>query len=120
MSELFINIIIRYLKIRNSKNMSIRFFSTNHKSPEVSFGEALLKGLAPDGGLYMPQSIPAFTTEEIDAFTKMEYHEIAFHVFRKFFEGEINDNDLAAMTKRAYNFDVPLQPVYNRSYAILS
>ncbi len=118
MSELFINIIIRYLKIRNSKNMSIRFFSTNHKSPEVSFGEALLKGLAPDGGLYMPESIPTFTSEEIASFSAMEYHEIAFHVFRKFFEGEINDNDLAAMTKRAYNFDVPLQPVYNRSYVM--
>jgi len=97
---------------------SIQYYSTNKKSPKVTFGEALLKGLAPDGGLYMPDRIPTFTKEEISSFTTMEYHEIAYNVFRKFFEGEIADADIKTMTKNAYNFDVPLEHVYDRSYVM--
>jgi len=97
---------------------AIQYYSTNQKSPKVSFGEALLKGLAPDGGLYMPDRIPTFTKEEIASFSAMEYHQIAFNVFRKFFEGEISDSDLQTMTKNAYNFEVPLEHVYDRSYVM--
>jgi len=97
---------------------AIKYYSTNQKSPKVSFGEALLKGLAPDGGLYMPDRIPTFTKEEIAAFSAMEYHQIAFNVFRKFFEDEISDADLQKMTKNAYNFEVPLEHVYDRSYVM--
>jgi len=97
---------------------SIQYYSTNKKSPKVSFGEALLKGLAPDGGLYMPDRIPTFTKEEISLFTNMEYHEIAYNVFRKFFENEIADADIKTMTKNAYNFEVPLEHVYDRSYVM--
>jgi threonine synthase len=96
----------------------IRYYSTNQKSPKVSFGEALLKGLAPDGGLYMPDRIPTFSSEEIGLFSSMEYHQIAFAVFRKFFEGEISDVDLQTMTQKAYNFEVPLEHVYDRSYVM--
>ena len=96
----------------------IQYYSTNQKSSKVSFGEALLKGLAPDGGLYMPDRIPTFTKEEIASFSAMEYHEIAYNVFRKFFEGEIMDADLQAMTKKAYNFNVPLDHVIDRSYVM--
>ena len=42
--------------------------STRGQSPEVSFSEVLLGGLAPDGGLYMPTSIPKFSIEEINDF----------------------------------------------------
>lgn len=97
---------------------SIQYYSTNKKSPKVTFGEALLKGLAPDGGLYMPDRIPTFTKDEIYSFTSMEYHEIAYNVFRKFFEGEIADSEIKTMTKNAYNFDVPLEHVYDRSYVM--
>ena len=97
---------------------AIQYYSTNKKSPSVSFGEALLKGLAPDGGLYIPNRIPTFTKEEISSFSAMEYHQIAYSVFHKFFEGEIADADLLQMTKNAYNFDVPLEHVYNRSYVM--
>ena len=96
----------------------ILYHSTNLNTEAVSFRDALLKGLAPDGGLYMPEEIPAFSREEIAAFSTMEYHEIAFQVARKFLHDVISDAELAALVKDAYNFEVPLEKVYNSKYVM--
>lgn len=92
------------------------YYSTNLKAPKVTFGDALLKGLAPDGGLYMPEQIPQFSRDEIAEFSSIEYHEIAFRVLSKFFGTSIPAEKLAQMTKEAYNFDVPLEKVYDEKY----
>jgi threonine synthase len=94
----------------------IQYSSTSLKAPKVSFKEALLKGLAPDGGLYMPESIPQISMEEIAAFSNLEYHEIAYHVLSKFLHDAIPADKLAQMTREAYNFDVPLEKVYDKKY----
>lgn len=94
----------------------IQYFSTNHKAAEVSFGEALLKGLAPDKGLYMPKSIPTFTSAELNALKGKEYYEIAALVFSKFLGDDVPMDGLLAMTKDAYNFTVPLENVVDRKY----
>ena len=60
--------------------MRIKYYSTNLNSDETSFREALLKGLAPDGGLYMPDSFPVIDKEELSLFTGKKYHEIAFTI----------------------------------------
>jgi len=62
----------------NLKRAPIKYYSTNLKSPEVTFSEALLRGLAPDGGLYMPSSFPLVSTRELAGFSSKEYHNIAF------------------------------------------
>jgi len=95
---------------------SLLYYSTNLKSPKVTFKEALLKGQAPDRGLYMPENIPTLTQEEISGFSKKAYHEIAFLIASKFIKNEIPADDLYAITKDAYNFDVPLEKVYGRNY----
>ncbi|MBT5420655.1 MAG: pyridoxal-phosphate dependent enzyme [Candidatus Cloacimonetes bacterium] len=97
---------------------NIKFYSTNLKAEKVDFKSALLKGLAPDKGLYMPEVIPTFTKKEIGKFSQMEYHEIAFEVGRKFLHDQILDEDLKAITKDAYNYDVPLENIYDRKYVI--
>jgi threonine synthase len=94
----------------------IKYYSTNLNAPKVNFSEALIKGLAPDGGLYMPDSLPHLTKEEIISFGKKEYHEIAFEVLSKFLGKLVPSDELADMTKTAYNFDVPLEPVYGKKY----
>ncbi len=98
--------------------MSILLNSTNLKAEPVSFEGALLKGIAPDGGLFMPREIPAFTAEEIRAFSAMKYHEIAFEVGKKFLAGEIPDADLARIVEDAYDFDVPLEPVFDNKFVM--
>ena len=97
---------------------SILFHSTNLKVEKVTFREALLKGLAPDGGLYMPDEIQTFSKEEIKSFTNKEYYEIAFEVIRKFLSRQISDSELLELTKDAYNYDVPLEKAYGNKYVM--
>jgi threonine synthase len=92
------------------------FHSTNQKAPPLTFSQALLQGLAPDKGLYMPEYIPVISPEEIASFSGKEYFEIAYDVSRKFLAGEISDEDLLYIVKDAYNYDVPLETVYERKY----
>ncbi|MCK4569766.1 MAG: threonine synthase [Bacteroidales bacterium] len=96
----------------------ILFYSTNLIAAPVPFNEALLKGLAPDKGLFMPEYIPLLEKEEILAFTAMEYPEIAFRVAWKFLRGVISDKDLMAITKDAYDYEIPLEHVHERKYVM--
>lgn len=97
---------------------SIQFYSTNHKADKQDFKGALLKGLAPDKGLYMPEIIPRFSREEILEFSNMAYHEIAFEVGKKFLVGQIDDESLWELVKDAYDYEVPLEQVYDRKYVM--
>jgi threonine synthase len=94
----------------------MHYYSTNLKAPGVSFKEALLKGLAPDGGLYMPASFPEMKEAELNSLSGKPYHEIAFTVLQHFLASEIPLDDLKSMTRDAYNFEVPLEPVVDRKY----
>jgi threonine synthase len=96
----------------------ILFYSTNGRAEPVTFRDALLKGLAPDKGLFMPQQIPTLTQQEIAGFVGLPYHEIAFAVCGKFLQGQILDQELAALTKDAYDFPVPLELVEGRRYVM--
>ncbi len=100
------------------KEKNITYYSTNLKSPELSFREALLEGLAPDGGLYMPSHIPVIKKSEFKSFSQLDYPEVAFHVLKHFLFNEICDDDLKRICNDAYNFDVPIERVYNRSYIL--
>jgi threonine synthase len=97
-------------------NKIIKYYSTNGKAPLVSFGEALLKGLAPDRGLYMPDSIPVMDEGLLQSVAGRPYNDIAFEIARLFLGSEIGEGDLRAMVNDAYNFEVPLENVYERKY----
>jgi threonine synthase len=94
----------------------ILFHSTNGQSPAVNLRDALLHGLAPDRGLYLPKEFPRLAWDEMAAFAKLPYHEIAFRVLSKFTAGIIPDADLSAMCRAAYNFPVPLEIVNVRIF----
>jgi threonine synthase len=96
----------------------LQYYSTNLKAPPVSFKEALLKGLAPDGGLYMPEALPRMSEKELNAMQGKPYHEIACAILYKFLASEIQAKELQSMTTDAYNFEVPLERVYERKYLI--
>jgi threonine synthase len=94
--------------------MPLLFHSTNKQSPAVNLREALLAGQAPDRGLYFPEKFPRLAPEEIAAFAGLPYHEIAFRVLSKFTNEIVLEKDLAAMCRDAYDFDIPLEKVYDR------
>ncbi len=95
---------------------ALLFRSTNGQSPAVNLREALLAGQAPDRGLYFPEKFPQLTPDEIAAFAMLPYREIAFRVLRKFTEGIIPDDALAAMCRKAYNFGVPVEVIHHRVF----
>ena len=80
----------------------MRYISTRGEAPALSFKEALLVGLADDDGLYVPETWPTFTPEEIRAFRGRPYTEVAFRVIRAFVGGEIDDEVLRGMIDDAY------------------
>ena len=94
----------------------ILYYSTNRKAGKATFKEALLKGLAPDGGLFMPDPIPKISIEELMSYADKPYYEIAYEIGRKFLIPEIPDKDLYSITKDAYNFNIPLEKVYESKY----
>jgi len=98
--------------------MAVAYKSTNGKAPDVSFREALLRGQAPDMGLYMPAEIPRFLAGELEGFGGLEYHEIAHRVAMRFLEGEVPSDVVAKIAREAYDFDVPLEEVSGRRYVM--
>jgi threonine synthase len=96
----------------------ILFHSTNLMAPPVTFDQALLKGLAPDKGLFMPEFIPHMSKEEIAALSNMEYHEIAYEIISRFLHGVIPNDELKRIIKDAYDYDVPLEKVTDRKYVM--
>jgi threonine synthase len=94
--------------------MPLLFRSTNGQSPAVNLREAFLRGQAPDRGLYFPEKFPQLAPEEIASFAKLPYHEIAFRVLSKYTDGIIPSEVLAGFCRDAYNFEIPLEKVYDR------
>jgi threonine synthase len=88
------------------------------RSPNVSFEEALLKGLAPDGGLYMPVSIPELTKKELESLPVRKYCETAYIVLSKLIGDEIDKEALMSICNDAYNYDVPIEKVDGRKYIL--
>jgi threonine synthase len=80
----------------------MRYVSTRGQSPAIGFWDAVLAGLAPDGGLYIPEAWPRFEAEEIAAFAGRPYAEVAAAVIGRFAGGEIAPAELLEMTTAAY------------------
>jgi threonine synthase len=81
---------------------SMRYISTRGEAPVLSFCDAVLAGLARDGGLYLPETWPKFSKKTIESFAGKPFYEVAVEVLKPFVDGEISDADLLAMAKEAY------------------
>jgi threonine synthase len=80
----------------------MKYVSTRGDAPVLSFDEVLLAGLARDGGLYLPESWPQFSSEEIRALAGRPYAEVAFAIIRPFVAGAIADGDLKRLLEETY------------------
>ena len=86
----------------------MQFISTRGQAPPTSFSDVLLAGLAPDGGLYLPQSWPQFSPDEIAAFKGRRYQDVAFTILSRFTAGSFSDAELREAVEAAYaDFDAP-------------
>ena len=80
----------------------MRYVSTRGKAPVLTFDEAMLTGLARDGGLYVPETIPALTAEEIAALGGQSYEETAFRIMRPFVGDAFTDAEFRSAIGNAY------------------
>lgn len=96
----------------------VRFYSTNRKSPELSFKDTLIMGQAPDRGLYMPKTIPKIPSEVINSFKNKEYWQIAKEVAAYIIEDEVPLDILEKITKDAYNYPVPLKEIEENKWVM--
>ena len=92
----------------------MRFYSTRNKNNAVSFAAAALTGLAPDGGLFVPEEIPHYPQAVLSSLGTMDYRDIAFETIKPYVNGEIPDSVLEDIVREAYPFGAPLVSVGNR------
>jgi len=80
----------------------VLYVSTRGEAPTLGFADAMLAGLAPDGGLYVPAAWPRLDAGAIAAFAGRPYAEVAVEIIRPFVGDAIPEGDLARMTREAY------------------
>ncbi|MEL7215384.1 MAG: threonine synthase, partial [Pseudomonadota bacterium] len=80
----------------------MRYISTRGTAPALDFEGAMLTGLARDGGLYVPETWPTFTPEDIAAMRGLSFEEVAFRVLQPFVAGSFDDETLKGCIERAY------------------
>ena len=83
----------------------MRYISTRGQSAALSFSDILLGGLAPDGGLYLPESYPQIGRAELDAWRGLGYAELAYEILSRFID-DIEPADLKALCDKTYTAEV--------------
>ncbi|MCO4838221.1 MAG: threonine synthase [Oceanospirillaceae bacterium] len=80
----------------------MRYISTRGEAPSLSFEEVLLTGLASDGGLYVPKTLPQFSHEDIASWSKLNYADLAHKILLPFVEDDVSSSELKVMVDETY------------------
>ncbi|MFN4157528.1 MAG: threonine synthase [Gemmobacter sp.] len=80
----------------------MRYVSTRGAAPVLTFSEAMMTGLARDGGLYVPEAVPVMHVGEIAALAGLPYEEVAFRVMRPFLGDAFTDDEFRGLIAAAY------------------
>lgn len=89
----------------------MNFYSLNHKAPDTSFKEAVIKGLASDRGLYFPKSITKLPDSFFESISDLSQTEIAFEAIKQFLSPEIPEDELFKIVEETLCFDFPVVKV---------
>lgn len=96
----------------------MKFYSTNDNEHQADLETAIINGLAPDGGLYMPKSIPQLPSNLFNQDQNYSFLEVATAVGQQWFGHEIPKDKLEQMISDAYNFDIPLVEIEDGVYSL--
>ena len=96
----------------------MNYYSTNNNSPKVDFKEATIKGLAPDNGLYFPESIPTLPAEFFANIKSYSKEEIALKVIQPYVGDAIPAEELQRIVNETINFDFPLVQVTDDIFSL--
>jgi threonine synthase len=92
----------------------MNYYSTRNRNEKISFAAAALAGLAPDGGLFVPEEIPQYPASVRSSLGTMDFREIAFETIRPYVRDDIPDGALDDIVEAAYNFTAPFVAVADR------
>ena len=96
----------------------MKYYSTNRKAPLASLQKAVVKGLAEDRGLYMPESIHKMPKEFFDNIQDMSFRDIAYNVASAFFGEDVDLDALQELVFDTLSFDCPVVKVTNHIYSL--
>lgn len=96
----------------------MKYYSTNHNSGNVSLSEAVVRGLAPDRGLYMPEQIKRLPESFFEGIAEMSLQEISYVVADAFFGEDIPAEDLRRIVYETMSFPIPVSRVDEDIYSL--
>ena len=96
----------------------MKYYSTNHQASDASLEEAVVKGLASDKGLYMPEAIKPLSQEFYDQIENLSFQEIAYRVADAFFGEDVPAETLKQIVYDTLSFDVPAVKVKDNIYSL--
>ena len=96
----------------------MKYYSTNHKSDDVTLRDAVVRGLAPDRGLYMPERLNKLSKEFFEGIDKMTFQEMSFEVAKAFFGEDIPADDLKKIVYDTLAFPTPVVKVDDNIYSL--
>lgn len=96
----------------------MNYYSTNNKKSTVSLKEAVLKGLAPDKGLYMPESIPVLPESFFDSLPGKSFQQIAYEVAHALLQQDVPADELRKMIEHTITFDAPLVEIEKKVFSL--
>ena len=96
----------------------MKYYSTNHQTPDVTLQEAVVKGLAADKGLFMPERINTLPTSFFEQMSQMSLQEVAYLVAQAFFGEDIPADKLKQIVYDTMNFNIPLVKVSDNIYSL--
>lgn len=92
----------------------MNFYSLNKKAPSVSFKDAVIKGIAPDRGLYFPERITPLPDSFFKGITELSDQEIAFNAIHQFVSDEIPNEKLKEILANVLDFEFPVVEIENK------
>ncbi len=96
----------------------MNYYSTNNPNHKVSLQQAVVEGLAPDNGLYMPESIPVFPPEFFQSLSRKSFKEISFEVAHALIGNDLPVEQLQQIIDHTISFDAPLVKIEDGIYAL--
>ncbi len=81
----------------------MRYVSTRDNSKEYSFEDVFIKGLADDGGLYVPKSLKKFSSDELSELKNLNYNDLSTEIINQFSSDFISKDDLSSLIKKSYS-----------------
>ena len=101
-----------------TRNSVVQLFSTNDTSLRHSWSEAVLRGIAPGGGLYLPVTLPHIPGHSITQLADLPFPALAYELAHLFLADEIPDYELRALCNDAFTFDAPLRQIAEQTYIL--